>query len=186
MSTEAGPSTQRLSTLVSYATSDLDSDSESPPPSPATTAAPASTGLGTTSATPVNITPAPATSIFSAQPLLAAMAERWQAPTKATTAFGRILRMERVREVDMRVGKVPTFARSANQEAILGQSRGVEKYEGCEKCEEGEGPFTSCVTVAGEFSGSCSNCHYNSMGATCSFRPCKYLSMFARYCIYGG
>ena len=96
--------------------------------------------------------------------------------------------MERVRAVVMREGKLPNYNRSANHEAILAQSRGEEINEEdcCKKCKDGAGPFATCVIVEGEFSNACANCHYNSLGTSCSFRACKCFNTFANDCNVAG
>lgn len=58
-------------------------------------------------------------------------------------------------------------------EAALAQARGRVAGQPCASCVRGGGPFTECVVVAGQLSGSCANCHYGSEGARCSFRACK-------------
>lgn len=52
----------------------------------------------------------------------------------------------------------------------MGQSRGAIEGQEYDRCAEGIGPFTSCVTVEGMFGGSCTNCHFGSRGKKCSFR----------------
>ena len=75
-----------------------------------------------------------------------------------------------VRDVFLREERDMNLSRSANVEAILGQSRGKIEEEECEGCAEGMGLFTFCVTVEGMFKGSCTNCHFGSKASGCSFR----------------
>ena len=166
-----GPFTQLL----------LDLDSSSPKPSPAVPAAliPAPAHLTPALLTLVTTTSEPAPVATTLENTLAAMAE--QPPTKPTAAFLRLVKMNWVREVFLRAGKILNWGRPTNQEAVLGQTRGNYQQESCKKCIDEDGPFTTCVVVSGEFSGSCANCHYNSLGSSCSFRPCKYFSLFASY-----
>ena len=161
-----GPSTQLLL--------DLDYSSDAAPPSPAHISAPIPASL-----TPAFFTPA-ATTTPVPENTLAAMAA--QPPAKPTAAFSRLIKMTRVREVLLRERKILSWGRATNQEDILGQTRGEYPRDPCKKCEEGDGPFAVCIVISGEFSGSCANCHYNSLGVTCSFRPCKYFSPFAIHC----
>jgi len=172
-----GPSTQRLLDL------DYSSDSESSPPPPVFSA-PIPAFLTPALLTPALLTPAATTPVATPattttpvpvpENTLAAMAE--QPPTKPTAAFLRLVKMDRVREVLLRDRKIINWGRATNLEAVLGQTRGEDQEEACKKCKERDGPFTSCVVISGEFSGSCASCHYNSMGASCSFRVCKYFS----------
>lgn len=180
MSAEAGPSSQRVTLVITYEISP-----SSPAPTIPASPTPASPTLA--SPTPVSATPTPAPAP-APEPgnYLASMAE--QPPAKPTAAFARLFKMERVREVVMREGKLPNYNRSANHEAILAQSRGEEINEEdcCKKCKDGAGPFATCVIVEGEFSNACANCHYNSLGTSCSFRACKCFNTFANDCNFAG
>lgn len=82
----------------------------------------------------------------------------------------KLLSQEGVRDVFLRWERDMNMQRSVNVEAILGQSRGEMEGEECVGCAGGLGLFTSCITVEGMFSGSCTNCHFGSKGAKCSFR----------------
>jgi hypothetical protein len=67
---------------------------------------------------------------------------------------------------------------SRNCEAALAYSRGqvLEGATACRSCKTGRGPFAKCIVVKGHLKGSCSNCHYNSEGARCSFRSLDSVS----------
>ena len=82
----------------------------------------------------------------------------------------KLLAQEGVREVYLRGERDMKLGRTANVEAILGQSRGAMEGQECDGCAEGIGPFTTCVTAEGMFGGSCTNCHFGSRGKKCSFR----------------
>ncbi|RPA90833.1 hypothetical protein L873DRAFT_1874745, partial [Choiromyces venosus 120613-1] len=97
-------------------------------------------------------------------------------PEKGSAAFFRVRYMKRVRDVELREGKSAkdlTWSRIANHEAVLGYTRGVVEEGMCKQCEQSGGPFAECVTVPGEYTKSCTNCHYNSNGKQCSFRADK-------------
>ena len=97
-------------------------------------------------------------------------------PDKASAAFLRIRYMKKVRSVELREGKTAkdlVWSRIANHEAILEYTRGVAEENMCKHCEQGEGPFAEYVTIPGEYTKSCTNCHYNSNGKQCSFHPCN-------------
>lgn len=83
----------------------------------------------------------------------------------------KLLAKPGVREVFLREEKELNLQRSANVEAILGQSRGEIEEEECNGCAESGGSFTDCVTVEGILQGICTNCHFGSRGVKCSFRP---------------
>lgn len=90
-----------------------------------------------------------------------------------TATAKKLVNMEGVRPVILRDDRRLNTVRPVNVEAILGYSRGESEYNECANCAEGKGPFEECVTVSGMFGGSCTNCHYNSKGKQCSFRPGK-------------
>ena len=139
--------------------------------------------------TPTHVTSAPDTPIQITQtfsptqdtppsptrgPSLLDMAET--APDKGSAAFFRIRNMQMIRGVELREGKTAkdlSWSRIANHDAILGYTRGIVEEDVCKHCEQGGGPFAECVTVPGEFTKSCTNCHYNSNGKQCSFRAGK-------------
>ena len=47
--------------------------------------------------------------------------------------------------------------------ALLAQCRGEHSSSKCGKCEKGQGKFTFCIKVAGEFHGGCGNCTDHGM-----------------------
>ena len=138
-----GPFTQLL----------LDLDSSSPKPSPAVPAAliPAPAHLTPALLTLVTTTSEPAPVATTLENTLAAMAE--QPLTKPTAVFLRLVKMNWVREVFLRAGKILNWGRPTNQEAVLGQTRGNYQQESCKKCIDEDWPFTTCVVVSGKFSG---------------------------------
>ncbi|KAI9757214.1 MAG: hypothetical protein M1815_001824 [Lichina confinis] len=82
---------------------------------------------------------------------------------EATRAFRRLLMLPRrgrllFRDNDSAIN----WERPVNREAIIGQTRGEVTSVTCGRCQNGLGPFSKCVVVEGFFSGSCTNCHYNS------------------------
>ena len=105
---------------------------------------------------------------------LAAQAE--VLPDKPTKYMTELIQKPRIRGVLLRHGKTLQFNRTTNKDAILAFTRGEVAVPACTSCEAGAGPFTECIIVQDMFKGSCSNCHYGSEGARCSFRPGKYLS----------
>ena len=92
---------------------------------------------------------------------------------KGIATFFRVRYMSLVMGVELREGKTAkdfTWSRIANHEAIFGYTRGMVEEMECKQCEQVGGPFAECVTVPGEYTKSCTNCHYNSNGKQCSFR----------------
>jgi hypothetical protein len=88
-----------------------------------------------------------------------------------TASCKKLLELPGLKEIFLREKKELNLQRSANVEAVLAQSRGETEVEECKGCGEGGGPFTNCVTMEGMLQGSCTNCHFGSRGAKCSFRP---------------
>ncbi|KAL2112707.1 hypothetical protein VUR80DRAFT_6734 [Thermomyces stellatus] len=66
---------------------------------------------------------------------------------------------------------VRNITRGQNVDAIYAYLTGEVAEQECTRCQAGVGPFQECVKHDGIGSGSCSNCHYNSEGVKCSFRP---------------
>ena len=96
-------------------------------------------------------------------------------PDKPTKYMTELIQQPRVRGVLLRHSKTLQFNRTTNRDAILAFTRGEVAEPACTTCEAGAGPFTQCVIISEMFKGSCTNCHYGSEGARCSFRPGKYL-----------
>jgi hypothetical protein len=116
---------------------------------------------------------------------LAARAE--QLPEKASAALLALASLPRARGIRLRAGRSILWERVGNQEAALGYTRSEECVAAaCASCERGAGPFVKCIVVQGMLSGSCTNCHYGSGGARCSFRPRKFIfapfSLFLTVC----
>src|SRR5271163_4451544 len=96
-----------------------------------------------------------------------------------TTAATRLAALPSARGVPaLRPGRNLNTARPANQEAYLGQIAGVLAGSACSHCDRGFGVWGECVVVAGEFGGSCCNCHFGSEGARCSLRVGKFTIHF--------
>ena len=100
---------------------------------------------------------------------------------EATRAFRRLLMLPRrgrllFRDNDSAIN----WERPVNREAIIGQTRGEVTSVTCGRCQNGLGPFSKCVVVEGFFSGSCTNCHYNSQGSRCSLRGGKFALLFLK------
>lgn len=95
-------------------------------------------------------------------------------PTKPTKYMCELITQPRVREVLLRPGKVLQMNRTTNQDAILGFTRGQKAKPACTSCKTGFGPCTECIVVPNMFKGSCTNCHYGSDGARCSFRAGEF------------
>ena len=139
--------------------------------------------------TPTHVTSAPDTPIQITQtfsptqdtppsrtrgPSLLDMAEK--APDKGSAAFLGIMYMQMIRGVELREGETAkdlSQSRIVNHEAILGYTRGIVEKDVYKHCEQGGRPFAECVTVPGEFTKSCTNCHYNSNGKQGSFHAGK-------------
>ncbi|KAK3651298.1 Replication termination factor 2 [Elasticomyces elasticus] len=66
----------------------------------------------------------------------------------------------------------------SNMEAALTQMSGTELAgnDACEQCQNGNGPFTTCVVGGDLHNGACANCVYNSEASKCSFRKAKLTS----------
>jgi hypothetical protein len=105
--------------------------------------------------------PAPAGPALLALPPLPAH------PTRAMTALS-LLAPRRVPV--LRPGRTTNPNRPANLEAELGHITGQVRASKCTHCAGGSGVWTECVVVAGFLTGSCTNYHYGSEGARCSFR----------------
>ncbi|KAH0608365.1 uncharacterized protein H6S33_001499 [Morchella sextelata] len=88
-----------------------------------------------------------------------------------TATAKKLASMDWIRPVMVKEDRGLNMARPVNVEAILGYSRGELSESVCDCCTDGKGPFIECVTVQGMFAGSCTNCHYNSQGKYCNFRP---------------
>ena len=104
---------------------------------------------------------------------LAAQAE--VLPDKPTKYMSELIQKPRKRRVLLRHDKTLQFNRTTNKDAILAFTRGEVAVPSYTSCEAGAGPFTECINVKDMFKRSCSNCHYGSEGARCSFRPGKCL-----------
>jgi len=91
-------------------------------------------------------------------------------PLTRTAATTALLALPLLRAPVPRPGRTPHTDRPSNLEAWIGQVTGQIQTPGCGHCVGGSGQWLHCVTVAGYFGGSCSNCHYGSEGARCSFR----------------
>ncbi|GLI78714.1 hypothetical protein PoHVEF18_007035 [Penicillium ochrochloron] len=59
---------------------------------------------------------------------------------------------------------------TVNKEAFLAHATGSQPVPGqeCVPCQQGQGPFDSCVVVPGIFS-DCANCHWSQQSHRCSF-----------------
>ncbi|RHZ63994.1 DUF3716 domain-containing protein [Aspergillus thermomutatus] len=95
-------------------------------------------------------------------------------PSRAMEALGQ---KTAVREPVWRATYDPeesfNLGRFVNWEALQVQCIGAVTASPCEHCRRGYGPWAQCVMLQGYLRGSCANCHYNSDGARCSFRPPK-------------
>ncbi|KAN0108707.1 hypothetical protein V8E51_008449 [Hyaloscypha variabilis] len=129
------------------------------------------------------IDPAPGHTITPLGPLVPVEAQRMTTNLRAwaqgtdSSAVGRNLEaLPQQRTLSLAQGKSarglePSCARKGHKEGGLAFLAGVEQVGGqaCTQCQAGRGPFSSCVVVAGFFSGSCASCHYH--GKTyCSLR----------------
>jgi len=96
-------------------------------------------------------------------------------PENRTAACPKIQSMAIVRRIKLRSGKVlrGLAKGQANLESAMGQQRGevMEGEDACRHCQLSRGPFEECVVIPGMLNHSCTNCHYNSEGSRCSFRP---------------
>ena len=99
-------------------------------------------------------------------------------PTKPTKYMSQLITQPRVRGIYLRPGKVLQMNRNTNQDAALGFTRGKKAELSCTSCKTGFGPFTECIVVPNMYKGSCTNCHYGSDGARCSFRSSKYSMVY--------
>ena len=92
-----------------------------------------------------------------------------------STPAKAIAKMELLRGVEFRPGRNINLFQPRNCEAALAYSRGqvIEDDNACRSCGRGNGPFRKCIIIKGYMSGSCSNCHYNGGGKSCSFRSSK-------------
>ncbi|KAF8460687.1 hypothetical protein BDZ91DRAFT_798766 [Kalaharituber pfeilii] len=83
-----------------------------------------------------------------------------------------LIKMPRIRGIQMRSGRKIRYKPIQNLEAAIAQTRGVlhTGEKACLPCRRILGPFAQCVRVPGQFMESCASCHYNAMGARCSFR----------------
>ncbi|KAH0613058.1 uncharacterized protein H6S33_009438 [Morchella sextelata] len=88
-----------------------------------------------------------------------------------TATAKKLASIDWIRPVMVKEDRGLNMARPVNVEAILGYSRGELAEAVCDCCTDSKGPFIECVTVQGMFAGSCTNCHYNSQGKYCNFRP---------------
>lgn len=93
----------------------------------------------------------------------------------ASKALKELVEMDFMRNPVLREGQHVNLGRMGNREAVVAQSRGEIAGEACKHCDDGFGPFVVCVQVEGHLKGACANCHYNSGGYRCSFRPGKLL-----------
>jgi Tfp pilus assembly protein PilX len=59
-------------------------------------------------------------------------------------------------------------ARASYHEASEMQKRGQVNNTACNRCAQGNGRWTQCVSVAGELRGACANCHWQSLSNSCS------------------
>lgn len=77
-----------------------------------------------------------------------------------------------VRKAVLRSDKVINYTRKTNVEAEMAQLVGEAQDPECDHCEDGSGPWDTCVKVADSLglNSSCANCHYGSMGTRCSLR----------------
>ena len=73
--------------------------------------------------------------------------------------------------------------RASNLEAYLMQAVGIWRNDAYKNCSQDDGPWEGCVAMDGYFSGSCANCHYNSMDPRCSFST--YLTFRACFGLFG-
>ncbi|KAK5739329.1 hypothetical protein LTR17_005435 [Elasticomyces elasticus] len=66
----------------------------------------------------------------------------------------------------------------SNMEAALTQMSGTELRgsDVCERCQNGCGPFTTCVVGSELHKGACANCVYNSQASKCSLRKANQTS----------
>lgn len=58
--------------------------------------------------------------------------------------------------------------RSTNRDAWAGTAVGPVNSTACDRCQSEKGPWPQCISIDGYFSGSCTNCHYNSFTKKCS------------------
>lgn len=93
--------------------------------------------------------------------------------TTPSAAFTALAAMPPLRVANLRRERAMDLGRTSNREAFLGQCVGVASATPCGHCARSLGPWDSCVVVAGQFGGSCANCHFNNEGRRCSLRPGK-------------
>lgn len=91
-------------------------------------------------------------------------------PSRPTSTMVALAVMPILRDPAVRSGRVESTVNRINLEACLGHFVGQVNISGCTHCTTGSGVWTLCVSVAGKFGGSCTNCHYNRNGARCSLR----------------
>ena len=99
-------------------------------------------------------------------------------PANPTADIQRLSLLPRVRDVTLRDRAFTSRFRSHRQTlgsennriALLAFTRGTEVPDPCTACLAHRGPFNKCVVVEGFFSGSCSNCRFNSDSARCDLR----------------
>src|SRR5277367_2748438 len=77
-----------------------------------------------------------------------------------------------------RPGRNTRLTRDANIEANLAQITGQVNLPECRHCAQQNGVFVLCVSVVGQLSGSCANCHYNNEGWRCSLRELSSRAVF--------
>jgi hypothetical protein len=75
-----------------------------------------------------------------------------------------------VREPQIRPDKKLNLSRPINRRAYRATKVGKLNLPACEPCQRGRGPWTEFVSNVGDARGSCTNCQYNSHGATCNLR----------------
>lgn len=101
-------------------------------------------------------------------------------PARPTVAMGvlsamPVQRAATDRPTRIQAGQLPDLTRKTNLEAYLGQMVGQISVASCTHCTNNHGPWTLCVTVPGQFIGSCANCHFGSQGTRCSLRTSQDL-----------
>jgi hypothetical protein len=77
-----------------------------------------------------------------------------------------------------RPGRNTRLTRDANIEANLAQITGQVNLPESRHCARRNGVFVLCVSVVGQLSGSCANCHYNNEGWRCSLRELSSQAVF--------
>ncbi|KAL2760240.1 hypothetical protein ACRALDRAFT_1067162 [Sodiomyces alcalophilus JCM 7366] len=90
---------------------------------------------------------------------------------KATKALQALENIWVKRDLILREPKELNLSRPSNREAVMMTIVGTAAPTECKSCTKKDGPFDGCFVVPGVARGSCNNCHWNSEGIKCSFRP---------------